>query len=349
MKGEIMETGDLSLLVVGAGAVGGITAALLKKKGFNVEIACKYDDYASMISGNGLEVKGAAGDFKISMTAYSSVNQIKEQKDIILLATKATDMVEAARSILPILKENGHIVSLQNGLCENDLASVVGNERVVGCVVGWGATMEAQGKLFMSSTGDFILGYTDRKADEFLESLAAIMSAVVPARTTDNIMGHLYSKLIINSCITSLGAICGLFLGRMLSKKKIRAIFIDIAKEAIAVADAMKIEVEVIGGKLDFYKFLDGNGPFSDFKRHMFIRIIGFKYRKLKSSSLQSLERGKPTEIDYLNGYIVRNGLSAGVMTPVNTIIINMIHEIEKGTRKISERNFDDPIFDRFN
>ena len=344
-----MISNDLSLLVVGAGAVGGITAVLLKKKGYNVEIVCKYDDYASLIINDGFEVKGAAGDFKVRMPAYSSVKQITERKDIVFLATKATDMIEAAKAILPVLKEDGHLVSLQNGLCEDELALIVGSERIVGCVVGWGATMELRGKLFMSSKGDYILGYTNRKSDKFLESLAEIMSAVVPARTTNNIMGHLYSKLIINSCITSLGAICGLFLSRMLSRKKVRGIFIEIIKEGIAVADKMKIKVEVFGGKLNFYNFLNGKGTPGKFKRHITLMLIGFKYRKLKSSSLQSLERGKPTEIEYFNGYFVRNGQALGVPVPVNTAIVNMIHEIEKGTRKISESNFEDPIFDRFN
>jgi 2-dehydropantoate 2-reductase len=78
------------------------------------------------------------------------------------------------------------------------------------------------------------------------------------------------------------------------------------------------------------------------------IRIIGFKYRKLKSSSLQSLERGKLTEIDYLNGYIVRNGKSLGIEVPVNSAVVEIIHDIEKGRRTVSPDNFDQPVFDRF-
>jgi len=348
MKGETIKSVDLSLLFVGAGAIGGISAALLKKKGCNVEIVCKYDDYASLIINEGLEVKGAAGDFKVKMPAYATVNQIGERKDIVFIATKATDMIEAARSILPVLKENGHVVFLQNGFCEEDLESIVGMNRVVSCVVGWGASMDVQGKLFMSSKGDFILGYTNRESDEFIGLLAEIMSAVVPVRTTDNIVGHLYSKLIINSCITSLGVICGLFLGKMLSIKKVRKIFIEIIREAIDVTDAMKIRVEVFGGKLNFYDFLDGDASLGRFKRHLVLMVIGFKYRRLKSSSLQSLRRGRPTEINYLNGYIVRKGQELRVPVPVNTAVVNMIHEIENGSRKVSEFNFNDPIFDRF-
>ena len=101
-------------------------------------------------------------------------------------------------------------------------------------------------------------------------------------------MGHLYSKLIINSCISSLGAICGLYLGKMLGIRKIRNIFIEIIREAVEVSDRMGIRIEVFGGRLDFRKFISGNGFVANLKRHLMIRFIGFKYRRLKSSSLQS-------------------------------------------------------------
>jgi 2-dehydropantoate 2-reductase len=344
-----MENQDLSFLVVGAGAIGGITAALLKKAGFNVEIVCKYEEYASLVRSEGIHVSGVCGDINVTMQAYASVSEVKEKKDIILHATKATDMVEAAGALNSILKENGFVVSMQNGICEDALGAVLGRDRVIGCVTGWGATMEAPGKLIMTSTGDFVIGYLDKKPDEFLSSLAVILSSIVPARVTDNIIGHLYSKLIINSCITSLGVICGLYLGEMLKIRKIRKIFIEIMREAVQVADKMQIRIEIFGGRLDFRKFMEGSNFISDLRRHTLIRIIGFKYRRLKSSSLQSIERGRPTEVDYFNGYIVSNGNLHDVPVPVNTEIVKIIHEIEEGRRKISLDNFNNPVFERFN
>jgi len=179
--------------------------------------------------------------------------------------------------------------------------------------------------------------------------VAEILSAVVPVRITDNIIGHLYSKLIINSCISSLGVISGLYLGKMLSIKKIRKIFIEIIREGVAVADKMNLKIEIFGGKIDFSEFVKGNSLLSDIRRHLLIRIIGFKYRRLKSSSLQSVERGRPTEIDYLNGYIVRNAAVHNLPVPVNTAIVMLVHEIERKKRKITPENFNDPLFDRFN
>jgi 2-dehydropantoate 2-reductase len=340
---------ELKFLVVGAGAIGGITAALLKRSGVDVEIVCKYDDYALLISESGIHVTGVCGEFSVKIPAYASISEVNEKKDFVLLATKATDMIGAAASLESVLKEDGFMISLQNGICEDDLASFVGKNRIIGCVTGWGATMQSRGNLTMTSTGDFIIGYTDRTGDEILSDLAGILSSVVPVRTTDNIMGHLYSKLIINSCITSLGAICGLYLGKMLLIHKIRVIFIELMKEAVEVAEKMNLEIEVFSGKIDFKKFLKGNNFVSEFRRHIFLIVIGYKYRKLKSSSLQSLERGKPTEIDFLNGYITQNGELRGVSMPVNVFLVNMIHQIEKKEREITVANFDDPFFDRFN
>ena len=86
----------------------------------------------------------------------------------------------------------------------------------------------------------------------------------------------------------------------------------------------------------------------ANLKRHLMIRFIGFKYRRLKSSSLQSLERGRKTEVDYFNGYIVRNAQQYGVNVPVNARIVDIIHEIELKRRRISVDNFSDPVFSRF-
>jgi 2-dehydropantoate 2-reductase len=343
-----MKRSDLKILVIGAGAVGGITAALLKKCGADVEIVCKYDDYASLISNKGIEVSGVCGEFNIKIPAYASVSQVVEKKDIVLLATKATDMYEVLESIDSVLKKTGFLISMQNGICEDDLVSVLGGNRVVGCVTGWGATMESNGKMIMTSKGDFILGYPGRVADRVLANIAEMLASVVPVRVTDNIIGHKYSKLIINSCITSLGAVCGLFLGNMLMIKRVRKIFIEIVREAFVVAGKMNIKIEVFGGKLDFEKFLRGNSSVSDLRRHILLLVIGYKYRKLKSSSLQSLNRGKQTEIDFLNGYIVRNAERYGVSVPVNAFIVTMIHQIEKKERDITVDNFNDSFFDRF-
>jgi 2-dehydropantoate 2-reductase len=238
-----MNKSGLKYLVIGAGAVGGITAAFLRKNGIDVEIVCKYEDYAAMISQKGINISGECGVINVSIPAYATVSQITEKKDIIILATKATDVMVVAPALSQILNDSGFVISLLNGICEDDIAAVIGKDRVIGCVTGWGATMESQGKLIMTSKGDFIIGYPWKKADEMLNRLAETLSCVVPVIITDNIVGHKFSKLIINSCITSLGSICGLYLGKMLRIKKARRIFIEIIREAVRVAESTGLKI----------------------------------------------------------------------------------------------------------
>ncbi len=336
------------IAVIGAGAIGGVVAAFLAKAGYPIELVCKYPELAGRIRSRGIHVTGVKGDFSIAMPAVARIQEFSEKKDVVFLATKATDMLDAARDLLPFLKQDSIVVSLQNGICEEAIAKIVGRNRIVGCVVGWGGTMHDAGELEMTSTGEFVIGNIDNRPDERLPLIREMLGNVVPVQISENIIGHLYSKLIINACITSLGAVCGLYLGQMLASKKVRNIFIQIMVEAMDVADAMKLNVEPYAGKLNYYTFIEGTGLLKQVKRHAFIRLIGFKYRRLKSSSLQSLERGRPTEIDYLNGYICEKGRECGIPTPVNDTIVRFIKEIEAGQRQITPENFKDPFFKKF-
>jgi 2-dehydropantoate 2-reductase len=343
-----MKSTDLSFLVIGAGAVGGITAALLKKNGYDVEIIAKYEEYSSLISEQGICVSGVCGSHTVRVPSWPGISGVRNRKDVILHATKANDLAASALEAMPFLKSTGIMVSMQNGICEEELIAIAGNGRVAGCVTGWGATMEERGRMAMTSGGDFILGYPDRDPDELLHLVAEALSCIAPARVTGNILGHKYSKLVINSCITSLGAVCGLYLGEMLRIRKVRNIFIEIIREAVATAEKNNIRMEIFAGRLDFRKFVADPGFTGDLKRHIMIRIIGFRYRRLKSSSLQSLERGKPAETDWLNGYIARKGSEQNVDVTVNKAVADIIHEIEAGKRPISVSNFDEYVFDRF-
>ncbi len=328
------------ILVIGAGAIGGITAAFIKQAGYDVTLICKYGELASCIREKGLHVFGARGEHWVTMPTVTEIKEANADYDLFLLATKTTDMMPALKALLPLIHENARVVSLQNGICEEAIAEIVGKDRTIGCVVEWGATMHSPGELEMTSTGAFTIGTIDGSKDPTLDIIKKVLSTVVPVNISQNLMGSLYAKLIVNSCITSLGAVCGLYMGQMLADRKIRNIFIDIMCEAMAVADAMDLHVETIGGRLNYYQFMAGNGMLAQFRRHLLIRLLGLKYRRLKSSSLQSLERGKPTEIDYLNGYISAKGKQYGIPTPVNDKIIRMIKEIEAGDRKISPVNF---------
>ena len=111
------------------------------------------------------------------------------------------------------------------------------------------------------------------------------------------------------------------------------------------MAHALGLSVPPFGGKLDYDRLMAGSGVISRLRRHGMIRLVGLKFRRLKSSSLQSLERGKPTEIDYFNGYIAAKGRECGVATPVNDALTAMVKAIERGELAISTDNLSAPAF----
>lgn len=335
------------IAVIGAGGVGGITGALLAQAGYDVEIVCKHQEIVDLAKSSGMHIMGMRGEHYVRMNAVKNIKELSGKKDIVFHATKATDMIDSAKELIPFLNKDSVVVSLQNGICEDALAAILGRDIVIGCVVGWGATMHSPGNLEMTSKGEFVIGNIENKPDIRLPLIRDILSSVLPVKISENIIGYLYSKLIINSCITSLGAVCGLHLGEMLKMKNIRVIFIAIMREAMKVADAMKIKVEPYRGILDYNMLVGRDNFIFNQLAHLMIKIVGMKFRLLKSSMLQSLERGRKTEIDFLNGYICENGRKYNVPTPVNDAIVKIIKEIEAGKREISLKNFEEEPFAR--
>lgn len=331
------------ICVIGAGAIGGITAAFLAQSGWPVTLVTKHEEVAEMARTGGLRISGVRGEAAVRLDAVASIEELKDTYRLCLIATKAYDMPDCARRMLPHLAEDALVASLQNGICTDALAAVVGEKRTVGCVIGFGATMKGPGALEMTSTGDFVIGMPDRSRPPLLEELRQALDQVTAARISDDIYAELYSKLIVNACITALGAVCGLRLGDMMARRDARDIFLGVIDEGVRVAEAMKLTIPPYGGKLNYHRLMAGRGPLDHLRRHLTIRVVGIKYRRLKSSSLQSLERGKPTEIQYFNGYIARKGGEYGVSCPINERLTAMVSEIEACRRKISIENLRDP------
>ena len=328
----------LRIVVVGAGAIGGITAAFIKKGGYDVTLVCKHDDITALASGSGLQITGAKGSWTLALPAVTTIEELSGVFDVAMIATKAYDMPKSATKLLRFLHKDSLVLSMQNGICTDALSAIVGASRTVGCVIGWGATMHAPGNLEMTSDGEFIIGCITGD-QSMLTSVQAALNTVTQTIISDKIFAALYSKLIVNSCITSLGAICGLRLGEMLKRKQARKIFLAVIAEAMAVAHTMPLTVPPFGGKLDYDRLMHGNTPLDKLRRHTMIYLVGLKFKNLKSSSLQSLERGRPTEIDYFNGYIAGKGDALGVPCPINHRLTAMVKEIEAGQRKIQVEN----------
>ena len=172
------------ILVVGAGAVGGITAAILSREQYDIWLVAKYRDLAEKISTEGIDVSGHCGDFCMIIPTVARAAELTGKFDYVFMATKADAMVKSAREILPFIHEQSRVISMQNGICEEALVSVVGRMRTIGCVVGWGGTMIAPGTVEMTSDGEFVIGNWDREQDEKLEEVAEMLRQILPCETS---------------------------------------------------------------------------------------------------------------------------------------------------------------------
>jgi 2-dehydropantoate 2-reductase len=146
-----MLTRDSKIAMVGAGAIGGVTAAFIHQRGWDIEIICKHQEIVDKIAAQGLYVSGIKGEQRFRLKAVKNISDLSEPKDLVFLATKANDCISAARQLNAFLKPDSAVVSLQNGICEEALAETLGRDRIVGCVVGWSATYRSPAELEITS------------------------------------------------------------------------------------------------------------------------------------------------------------------------------------------------------
>ena len=335
----------MKTLVIGAGAIGSIVAGILTLKGFEVDLACKNAEQSEKLNIDGLVFKIKNRKYIQLVPSYPNVDSTPGNYSYVVLATKTFDMLAPATEAIQKLSPNGLIISMQDGYCEHALARITGTDRVVGAMIGWGATLSNNGMAKMSSKGEMIIGKLDGADDPRLDNLQFMFNHIVPTSIVRNINEHIYSKLIINSCVNTLGALTGLKVGALITDKMLRNTFIQIIREALCVANHLKIEIPEYAGKLNYSRLVRGSSIYHRIRKHVRIRLFGVKYRHVKSSGLQSLERGEPSEIDCLNGYIVQKAIELGIDTPINKKLVEMVHEIETGKRNISPKNLDEPLF----
>lgn len=337
----------MRILIEGLGGVGGVMAARLIAAGYNPVLVTGNAEIAAAVNQNGIKAKTTTEEFQVLSRAVVSLEDLDEPEPfgVAFLVMKANPVVEAARRTLPLLRgDQGYVVTFQNGVVEDAVAAAVGARRVVSGIIGWGATMHAPGVYEQTSGGQIHIGELDGRISDRVKELEAVLETVCPVVISKNIRGALWSKMAINCMITTMGALTGQLLGEMLEDRRVRRAFLAIYREVLDTAQAAGIKVERIAANPRLLYLRPGAGRLNRFFKDQLMRIVGRRYRKLKSSMLQSLERGRPTEIDYLNGYVVETARRAGVPVPLNTLVTRMVKEIESGRRKIEQRNMDEVL-----
>ncbi|RLB51847.1 MAG: 2-dehydropantoate 2-reductase, partial [Deltaproteobacteria bacterium] len=332
------------ILVVGCGAIGGTVAARLIHQGLDVTALTHNELITDAINASGFRTRGELSLGDIAGHGSTALPKNAKPIDGVLLATQPPQVEQAAQQLLPVLAEDGDMVCFQNGLCEQRIAAIVGLERVIGAVVAWGASMPEPGLYDRTSAGGFVLGRLDGTLDDRVRTTAHLLEAIGPVTLTDNLPGVRWSKLAINCAITSLGAIGGDRLGVLLRKRYVRRLALEIMTEAVDIAFAERITLEKVAGTLDLeWLALSESdrksklGSTSLLAKHALLLAVGTRYRRLRSSMLTAIERGREPAVDFLNGEVVVRGSEHSIVTPINTAVLVDVRRIAAGEIKPGE------------
>jgi 2-dehydropantoate 2-reductase len=327
----------LRFLVMGCGAVGGVVTAGLLESGQDVVAYSPNAAVADALDARGFQLRGEGVARAVRGRV---VRQVPAGPfDAVVLATPPTSVEAAAQASLGALAPDGTMVCLQNGLCEERVARVAGTARTVGAVVAWGAAMPEPGLYDRTAAGGFTLGRLDGATDGRLEELARCLECIGPTEITANLAGKRWSKLAINCAISSLGTLGGDRLGALLQYRFVRRLGLEVMTEAVLVARRERVKLEKVSGTLDLdwvaltEEERRATGSPSLMAKHALLYAVGLRFRRMRSSMLAAIERGRDPSVDHLNGEVVDRGKKHGVPTPVNARVRALVWDVAAGKR----------------
>ncbi len=324
----------MRIAIYGAGSLGTIMGAYLTKAGIPVEMINRNKKHVEALKKNGAVVTGTVS-MQVPVTAYLP-EEMSGTYDIIFLMTKQLDNAATVTRLKEYLGRDGIICTLQNGLPEPEIAKIVGESRVMGCTVAWGATLKEPGVSELTSEPDslsFGLGKMDQVPEKKMEEVKEILEHMCPVEVEENFMGVRFSKLLINAAFSGMSAVLGCTFGEAAEDKRSRVCVQNLMKECMDVAEAAGIRIAPIQGK-DVVRLLNYNNPVKKKISFLLIPIAIKKHAKLKASMLQDLEKGKPCEVDAINGVVCQFGKKYHVATPYNDKVVEIIHGMEVGKGK---------------
>jgi 2-dehydropantoate 2-reductase len=329
---------------MGAGGIGGIVAATLMEVGAAVTAVSTNNHIRAAVDQKGFRVVDE-GEERVVRGWVSPAPEGKY--DLCILATQPPNVEDAARTALPHLVEDAEVVVLQNGLCEERIAQIVGDHRVIGAIVAWGASMPEPGKYERTAAGGFQIGRLSGEVDDALKHVAELLEAIGPVTLTQNLRGARWSKLALNCAVSALGTIAGDRLGPLVRVRRYRRLALEAMTECVDVAKAEGVKLEKVAGTLDldWIALSDedraARGSAALTAKHMLLLAVGLRYRRMRSSMLAAIERGRTPAIDFLNGEVVARGGKHGVATPVNARIVKTVWAIAKGELTSSRETLD--------
>jgi 2-dehydropantoate 2-reductase len=329
------------ILIWGAGAIGGTAGAFLKRAGNDVTFVDIEPAHVAAISdpSRGLAITGPAETIRVTAPAFTP-QTLTGTWDHIYLCVKSQHTEAAARALLPHLTETGYVVSLQNGLCEDIIASVVGRQRTIGAFINYGADWIAPGEILFGNRGAFVLGELDGRITPRLEALhATIRDGFEPGViTTSDIQSYLWGKLGYASLLFA-QALGQLGIADCLARPELPPLWRALAGEVNAVATSIGVGQRGFNG-FDPAAFAPDATEAQ--ARASVDAMVAFNRPNAKTHSgiwRDLAVRKRRTEVDVQILPIAQIGAEHGVDCPKIRKLTDMIHEIENGTRPMIDDN----------
>jgi 2-dehydropantoate 2-reductase len=338
----------MKILFVGAGAIGSYLGAFLTRAGQDVTLIDPWAEQVETVRAKGISVTGPHDPFEARPAIYHlhEAQRLPRDFDVAFVAMKVYDTAWATQLAARHLKPEGFVVAAENCWPDPIVASVVGKERAVGLVMSkigvasWRAGHVERGHERGGATGHdvFRAGEHDGRVTPRVEQIAAMLKVVDGSKATDNLWGERWSKLCANAMGNPVQAMSGLGSSEIASSEVGRAITIHLAAESARVGLALGYTIPKINGAAA-EQWADADRRETWQALDDMLRPKSASGRNWKASMAQDVAKGRPTEIDYMNGFVVEKGREAGVPTPVSAAVVETVGEIDRGQRKQAAEN----------
>ena len=308
--------------IIGAGALGSVIGGSLAEADNDVLLVNRNRAHVDAINRDGLTIRTDGKDRAVAIRAAIPA-EVGEPADLVIVLVKSFHTAEAVREAIGLVDPNTTVLSLQNGLGHEDiLIGLVGRDRVIAGKTYIGGVMFGPGHVIAGVDGkETIIGELDGRISPRIERIAATFEvAGMKLVVSRNIMGAMWDKLLVNIATGALSGITRLAYGGLYAVPELEVAAMAAVAEAIAVAKASGIALETVHPRDAWVKAGSGLPP------------------EFKASMLQSLEKGSVTEVDFINGAVVRAGAKAGVPTPVNATLVACVKGIERAEFGAAER-----------
>lgn len=303
----------MKIAVVGPGALGCLVAGSLKAKaGEDVWLLDNIPGRAKRIAENGIRIEGFGGNHTVKVNVTPDAKDIGVC-DLVIICVKSYSTEDASKDIKELVGEETSVLTLQNGIGNVQvLNDYFGADKVIAGVTNHGSTLLGDGHVRHAGKGDTIIGKSDGKLSSGLKNVSTVLTkAGFTTKISKDIDSVIWSKLIINVGINALTAITGLANGKIAQYEEVRDLMRDAVQEATRVVKRKRIK-------------LSYDDPIQK------VESVAKATATNISSMLQDVQNKKKTEIDYINGAIIRQGKAIGVPTPVNQVLTALVKTIER-------------------